>query len=334
MMPLAQQEALLANRPSSVGAMLKIRAEESGPREAFRYLDGERWVSLTWTETKAAADEVAAALLSLGLQTEDRVAIASGTRIEWILADLGIMSAGGATTTVALLATASAAAIAWVKIERRTEDPLVDLQTLARPEMAATNVSTILIGFAMTAFFVLVPGFLQADGFGFGLSPTSAGFLLLPFSLAMIAAGPAAGALGTKRGRVLPLRIGLLLGASSLAGLAALHANQLVFALWLPVMGVGMAFSLAAIGALVLDHCRPEETGVASGMNTIMRTAGAAIGAQLAAAIVSAHPGTGEGYTIAFAMAAVLLAVALVPTLVLTRRRPASAPAGSQLAPA
>ena len=100
MMPLAQQEELLANRPSSVGAMLKIRAEESGPREAFRYLDGERWVSLTWTETKTAADEVAAGLLSLGLQTEDRVAIASGTRIEWILADLGIMSAGGATTTV------------------------------------------------------------------------------------------------------------------------------------------------------------------------------------------------------------------------------------------
>ena len=94
---------------------------------------------------------------------------------------------------------------------------------------------------------------------------------------------------------MLPLRIGLVLGASSLAGLAALHANQLVFALWLPVMGVGMAFSLAAIGALVIDHCRPEETGVASGMNTIMRTSGAAIGAQIAAAIVSAHPGTGDG---------------------------------------
>ena len=100
MMPLAQQEELLATRPPSVGAMLAQRAEASGPREAFRYLDGERWVSLTWTETKTAADEIAAALLSLGLQIEDRVAIASGTRIEWILADLGIMSAGGATTTV------------------------------------------------------------------------------------------------------------------------------------------------------------------------------------------------------------------------------------------
>ena len=173
----------------------------------------------------------------------------------------------------------------------------------------------------MTAFFVLVPGFLQAHGFGFGLSPTNAGLLLLPFSLAMIAAGPVAGALGTSRGRVLPLRIGLTLGAGSLAGLAAFHADQVAFAAWLPIMGVGMAFSLAAIGALVIDHSRPEETGVTSGVNTIMRTSGAAIGAQIAAAIVSAHPGSGDGYTIAFVMGALGLVAALAPTLVITRRR-------------
>ena len=89
MMPLEQQQELLANRPSSVGAMLQERVAASGPKEAFRYLDGERWVSLTWDETKAAVFEVAAGLLSLGVEIEDRVAIASGTRIEWILADLG-----------------------------------------------------------------------------------------------------------------------------------------------------------------------------------------------------------------------------------------------------
>lgn len=100
MMPVAQQQELLANRPSSVGVMLQNRVAASGPREAFRYLDAGRWVSLTWNDTKAAVYEIAAGLLSLGLQTEDRVAIASGTRIEWILADLGIMCAGGATTTV------------------------------------------------------------------------------------------------------------------------------------------------------------------------------------------------------------------------------------------
>lgn len=90
----------LARRPSSVGQMLLDQVAASGPREAFRYLDGDRWVSLSWNQAKDEVFAYAAGLLSLGLELEDRVAIASGTRIEWILADLAIMCAGGATTTV------------------------------------------------------------------------------------------------------------------------------------------------------------------------------------------------------------------------------------------
>ena len=150
----------------------------------------------------------------------------------------------------------------------------------------------------------------------------------MPFSAAMILAGPYAGKLGTAKGRVVPLRIGLALGAVSLAGLAAFHANQLLFIAWMPIMGAGMAFSLAAIGALVIDHSRPEETGVTSGMNTIMRTSGAAIGATIAAVLVSAHPGTDAGYTLAFLMGAIGLLLALAPTLLLVRSpRLAPAPA-------
>ncbi len=119
------------------------------------------------------------------------------------------------------------------------------------------------------------------------------------------------------------------LGAVSLAGLAAAARRPAGCSrVWLPIMGAGMAFALAAIGALVIDHSRPEETGVTSGMNTIMRTSGAAIGAQIAAALVSAHPGTGDGYTLAFAMGALALLAALVPTLLLGReRRSAAEPA-------
>ena len=38
--------------------------------------------------------------MSLGVAPEERVAIASNTRVDWILADLGILCAGAATTTV------------------------------------------------------------------------------------------------------------------------------------------------------------------------------------------------------------------------------------------
>jgi long-chain acyl-CoA synthetase len=90
----------LATRPPSVGAMLLDRVRASGPDEAFRYLDGSRWVSLTWNQLKDTVFELAGGLLALGIGREDRVAIASSTRMEWILADLGIMCSGGATTTV------------------------------------------------------------------------------------------------------------------------------------------------------------------------------------------------------------------------------------------
>ena len=91
---------LVAQRPSSVGAMLLEQVEASGEREAFRYLREGRWVSLSWAEIKEQVFELAAGLLALGVELEDRVAIASGTRIEWVLADIAIMCAGGATTTV------------------------------------------------------------------------------------------------------------------------------------------------------------------------------------------------------------------------------------------
>ena len=91
---------ILATRPASVGAMLLEQVKASADREAFRFLRNGEWVSLSWAETKDQAFEIAAGLLALGVGLEDRVAIASGTRMEWVLADIAIMSAGAATTTV------------------------------------------------------------------------------------------------------------------------------------------------------------------------------------------------------------------------------------------
>ena len=55
---------------------------------------------MTWKQTGDRVRSLAAGLLSLGLESEQRVGIASSTRYDWILADLAIMCAGAATTTV------------------------------------------------------------------------------------------------------------------------------------------------------------------------------------------------------------------------------------------
>lgn len=90
----------MATPAPSFGQLILNRVKESGPMEAFRKPDGDGWKSYTWDEMLQECSEIAAGLVSLGAETEDRIAIASGTRLDWIVADYGIMLSGAATTTV------------------------------------------------------------------------------------------------------------------------------------------------------------------------------------------------------------------------------------------
>src|SRR5262245_36529409 len=89
-----------ATGASNLAMLFAGRVEATPDKEAFRYLDRGEWVSVTWRDTAARVEELAAGLLALGIEPEQRVGIASSTRYEWILADLAVMSAGAATTTV------------------------------------------------------------------------------------------------------------------------------------------------------------------------------------------------------------------------------------------
>ncbi len=96
-----EQLAVIASRPPSVAHMFFDRVAASGGREALRYPDAdEKWVSLTWSDVGDQVTRLAAGLVSLGIEPGQRVAIAAGTRHEWILADLAINASAAATTTV------------------------------------------------------------------------------------------------------------------------------------------------------------------------------------------------------------------------------------------
>ena len=84
----------------SLAHLFYERVEAMPDAEAFRFRVDEAWQSVTWAQTKEAVKTIAAGLLALGVNPEDRVAIASATRYKWLLADLAIICAGGATTAV------------------------------------------------------------------------------------------------------------------------------------------------------------------------------------------------------------------------------------------
>ncbi|MER8028235.1 AMP-dependent synthetase/ligase [Streptomyces bauhiniae] len=104
---MSDTQTLIENRPPSVAALFLERVAATPDAEAYRYpvpaASGEgpdEWRSLTWGQAAERVYAIAAGLIELGIESEQRVALASSTRVEWILADLGIMCAGGATTTV------------------------------------------------------------------------------------------------------------------------------------------------------------------------------------------------------------------------------------------
>ena len=78
----------------------RIAATPDGDAFAHPAPDDSGPVWLTWAQVGQRAKAIAAGLRGLGVDHEDRVAILASTRLDWILADLGVMCAGGATTTV------------------------------------------------------------------------------------------------------------------------------------------------------------------------------------------------------------------------------------------
>lgn len=99
-MPIIHDTSFLDHMPPNAAMQFLDRVEASPDREAFRFPRGEAWESVTWRQAGDRVRRLAAGLVALGIQQEQRIGIASSTRYEWILADLAIMCAGGATTTV------------------------------------------------------------------------------------------------------------------------------------------------------------------------------------------------------------------------------------------
>ncbi|GAA1968458.1 long-chain fatty acid--CoA ligase [Nocardioides panacihumi] len=96
--------SFLDHMPPNVAVQFLERVAATPEGEAFLFPhteDGEdHWHSVDWREVGERVTKLAAGLISLGIEPEQRVGIASSTRYEWILADLAVMCAGGATTTV------------------------------------------------------------------------------------------------------------------------------------------------------------------------------------------------------------------------------------------
>src|SRR3954471_5338968 len=230
----------------------------------------------------------------------------------------------GSPRVLALSLGGVALAVFWGWLETKVDQPLVDMRVLRRRPVLMTNITAVLVGFSMFASFLLIPQLAQTPervGYGFGATVTGAGLLMLPSTLVMLVAAPWAGRLATRVNSRLPLVLGTFSGMLAFIFYALFHGSEWEICVGGALLGIGIGFSFASMANLVVESVPRNEVGVATGINTIMRSLGGALGAQLVASLLTGKTIAGSpipaeaAYTDAFIVAAVAAGLAMAPAL-------------------
>jgi EmrB/QacA subfamily drug resistance transporter len=267
---------------------------------------------------------LAAALMSIGLVLV-LVAVSETAKWHWLSAKtLGCIAAG-----ILVLAL-------WVRVESRSSQPLVDMRMMRIRGVWTTNTVALLLGFGMYASFILLPQYVETpteSGYGFGASVTQAGVFMVPSTVTMLLFGAQTGRLERRFGSKPPLLAGGFLTMTSFLMLAFARSERWEIYVAAALLGAGIGLAFAAMANLIIESVGPEQTGVATGMNTVTRTVGGAFGGAATASIIAGTVGasgypSAQGYTAAFALCAVALAIGVLTGTLIPQRRPEQAFAG------
>lgn len=213
-----------------------------------------------------------------------------------------------------LAAAAAAALAAFVAVERRRPEPMLDLSLFARRAFSGAVFSAMVSYVAQFAVIYLLPYYLQSRGLG----PLASGLVMVSQPVMMMIAAPVAGTLSDRLGTRGPVVLGLVLLAAGLLLLSAVGPATPLARVVLAnaVAGLGFGCFVAPNNSRLLGAAPPQRRGIASGVLAAARNTGMVLGVGLAAAIyttVLARSGAGavvEGVAASLRVVAALTLIA------------------------
>lgn len=212
---------------------------------------------------------------------------------------------------------------AWVLLELKVTQPLINLRVLRSPDALVANLSAITLGTVM--YMVLSIGSIIAQapedtGYGIALPVFWAGFVMLPFSVGSFTANRIVRHLAKRiqMTTLLPLGASLVTVASLLLLFAHNQLWEILLGMFFVGMGVGTTY--AAMPSLIARTVATDELGSAVSFNQVLRTVGGSFGSAISGAVLAAHLGldgqpTSNGIFVALAVSAIGCAAVLIGLL-------------------
>jgi EmrB/QacA subfamily drug resistance transporter len=229
---------------------------------------------------------------------------------------------------LAAFAVAAASAGAFLAVERRSADPMVDLSVFRVRAFSGGLVAMGLWAFGVFGIYFFTAIYLQN---ALGFSPTAAGAGFVPMALVIAAVATVAPRIEAWFGAGRTVAAGLALmavaiGAISTVGQGSTYADLLP---WFLVYGLGGGL-LIPLTNVVIGVLPPSRAGVASGMLNVSREVFGLLGITILGAILSARENAVagpalhrflEGYQFALVVAALLVAAGVPVSLLTLGRR-------------
>jgi len=289
-----------APRARALGVWVAVSgvALSLGPVLGGLFVGGPGWRWIFWFGVIVAAICFAAAAVTLTESRDpverkiDFAGLATGAAS--ILAATFAVIEGenrgyGTWWIVLLFALAAVLLVAFVLVERRVADPVLNLAFLGNPTFAAanivafaTNLSVFSVFFFTALYLQLIAGF---DGFHIALVFTA-------LAAAMLVGGPIAGRWTARVGPRGPMVIGCFLAAAGLFLVDwKLTIGTTVAALsWpLAIAGLGFGIALVSVTAAVLGLVPAEQSGMAASTVNTSRELGGVFGVAVLGSIVNAQ---------------------------------------------
>lgn len=251
-----------------VTALLVLRWQHGGMRGRF---------------DPAGALLLAAALLSLTL------ALSFGSEWGW-----------GSPGIIGLFAACTVCFVAFVLVEQRVTDPVVDLSLLRNRVFTSAGLSSLLSFLAMFAVSFMLPFYLEQLR---GFSVQEAGILLTPLPLVIAVVAPFSGILADRIGTRWLAAGGMTVACISLLLIAHLGAQASPFDIaWrLGVAGLGQGLFQSPNNSALMGAAPRNRQGVASGFLATLRTVGQSVSVAVAGAVFAARGGPAAGAALAAA---------------------------------
>jgi EmrB/QacA subfamily drug resistance transporter len=229
----------------------------------------------------------------------------------------------GSARVLGLIGLALLLIIAWVLVEVRAKEPLVDMHMMQRRAVWTNNLVAFMFGMGMYAVIGFLPEFVQtptSTGYGFGASIVQSGLFLLPLTVTMFIGGLLSGRIAATIGSKSAVIMGSIASTGAYLLLAFAHHQAWQIYLASTLLGIGLGLAFSAMSNLIVQAVPMAQTGVASGMNANIRTIGGAIGAAVMSSIVASqvltdgYPAESD-YTKGFCFLAGMTVIAVVAAL-------------------